>query len=637
MRSNHRAPTSVRRGRLGLRLTGPSLLLLLGVNAAACGDDTDTTPNGGGGASAGPSIVIDLVVDANRDGVANGDDAADQDGEEAWSATAGAMFLPNLDDDDGDEVRDADDNVYNGGADALDLIAFRVSACPDCPTGSKGTITIDGASAANVRIFALDVATQSTWTLVGGELGPCNEVDETCQQQANIELTSEEVQAGLLLAIEGRDVIRDNEGAWTGLVELSYAIVNDKGEALTSAENPDGVDRATLRVAPWILFGNLSPFDRVWSSSDSGQFVAGIREATDDAGITYERYGNWNDQWTQDFFQTGYFAIPALDAEGQLTVHGMMVANARPWGRTNTTPNLPITWLNNNYLGPDQATLVVYEEPHTGDSFDSHGNHDLIPPYSNGGDDFPLGRILIGTGVLPETKTFYNAQGAQSPYYVADTNWLLVGHVDEYLSFVPANTPRGWKMLVASPRMSRQMLEDAQTAGHGAVVVHEGKQWLDGPAAITIDELLADVAIMAASQDAQSYIDEEVDKLKTELGLADDEVIEMPFLFDEQIFFGDPYKIAYQPGTVNALVFGDYIVMAKPFGPVIDGEDIFETDLRERLGNSTLGLGADGEGLEVYFTDDWNLYHRLDGEVHCGTNPDASAPYSSVNWWETGR
>jgi protein-arginine deiminase len=37
------------------------------------------------------------------------------------------------------------------------------------------------------------------------------------------------------------------------------------------------------------------------------------------------------------------------------------------------------------------------------------------------------------------------------------------------------------------------------------------------------------------------------------------------------------------------------------------------------------------------YVDNWDLYHRLDGEVHCGTNPETSAPFSSVNWWETGK
>jgi protein-arginine deiminase len=38
---------------------------------------------------------------------------------------------------------------------------------------------------------------------------------------------------------------------------------------------------------------------------------------------------------------------------------------------------------------------------------------------------------------------------------------------------------------------------------------------------------------------------------------------------------------------------------------------------------------------EVHWVEDWDLYHRMLGEVHCGSNAKRALP--SVNWWETGR
>ncbi len=619
------------------------LAFLAGLAGASC-DDDETGTGGGGGTiepPPGPVYVIDIVVDANRDGVANAEDPADQDNEEVWDVNSGAMFLPNLDDDDGDQVRDAEDNRWNGGTDSYDLAGFQSTACPECPEGSYAYLEIDAASAPYVRIWAIDES-WTTWRLVAGELGQCMEADPTCQAATSFELTTLEVQQGTLFAIEARDFLRDQNAAWKGYVDLTFSVFDANGEPLVSETNPDGVDKARMRVAPWQLFGNLSPFDNVWSSDTSSVFVAGIQDATDAAAIDYTTYSNYGDQWTQDFFQTGFFAMPAL-IDGQLRVHGMKVANARPWGRSSSDSSLPINWLKNNYLGPDQATIAVYEQKHSGDSYDSHGNHDLIPPYTNGAESFPLGRILIGSGVLDETKAFYDAQGLQSPHLAIDTSWLLVGHVDEYLSYVPANTPRGWKLLVSSPSLAREMLLDAQAAGNGAVQLHVGKFWYDFntggtyPAAISIDEVLALPDVAEASQAAQTEIDNEVDKLKQIIGLTDDEIVEMPNLFGQQVFGGTKYKVAYQPGTVNSLVFGDYIVIPKPFGPNIGGVDIFEADLEARLGTAVNGLGAQGQGLQVYFTDDWDVYHRLDGEVHCGSNPEASAPFSSVNWWSTGR
>lgn len=612
---------------------------------AGCGDDSEGT--GGSGNSTGEGagtptkaqFVIDVVVDANRNGVADAADPGDQDAEETWDANSGAMFLPNLDDDDSDGVRDADDAVVNAGEDIYDFAGASVTACPECPDGAIGRLQLDEEGAKNVRVFALD-ASLTSWRLLAGETATCTDDVPQCSPVTSYELTTEEVRAGLTLAIEGRDVMRDATG-WNGYLDITYSIVDANGEALTTEANPDGVDKARLRVAPWQLFGNLSPFDRVWSSNTSPPFVAGVKAGAENAGVEHRTYSNYGDQWTQDFFQTGFFAMPRLDANGNLVTHGMTVANARPWGRNNSDSSLPIAWLNQNYLGPDRATLVVYKTKHSGDSYDSHGNHDLIPAYTNGSASFPLGRILYGSGVLKETKAFYEAQGLQSPAMVVDTSWLLVGHVDEYLSYVPAATPRGWKLLIGSPDLARQMLLDAQADGYGSTMLHVGKFWYTNngtaPADISIDDVLADPDLLEASQNAQAAIDDEVAKLQAEIGLSADEIIEMPFLFDEVQYGQTSYNIAYQPGTVNSLVMGDTIVIPKPFGPNIGGVDIFEADLEQRLGTALNQLGADGQGMDVFFADDWDVYHRLDGEVHCGTNPEAPAPFSSVSWWETGR
>jgi len=621
--------------------TSGALLLFL-LAWAGCGDDSETsdgeTKKKKKPPEPGPAYVIDVVVDANRNGVADANDPADQDAEETWDATTGAMFLPNLDDDDGDRIRDADDQIVNGGEDNLDLAPLSISACTECPEGSYGYLEIDAAAAANVRIYALDVETNTQFRIVAGETLPCTDEPPACAPVTIYELSTLEVQTGVQLAIEGRDVMRKVDG-WNGYVDLKYSIYDVDGFSITSEANPDGIDAARMRVAPWQLLGNLSPFDRVWSSEDSAPFVDGVGEGADHAGVEYETYGNYGDQWTQDFFQTGFFSINRLDNQGNLVVHGMTVANARPWGRSNSDNSLPRNWLKKNYLGPDKATLVTYKNDHTGDTFDSHGNHDLIPAYTNGAESYPLGRIIHGSGILKETKDFYAAQLLQGPPLVVDTEWLLVGHVDEYLSYVPANTPRGWKLLVGSPEMGRQMLLDAQAAGNGATIMHEGKYWAfpPGPAAISIDDVLANTGLMEATQEAQAVIDDELQKVVDAVGLAPDEIIEMPFIFEHVQSGGGVYLLAYQPGTVNSLVMGNTIVIPKPFGPQIGGEDIFEADLEARLGTAASGLGSDGQGLDIFFADNWDLYHRLSGEVHCGTNPEASAPFSSVNWWETGR
>ncbi len=177
------------------------------------------------------------------------------------------------------------------------------------------------------------------------------------------------------------------------------------------------------------------------------------------------------------------------------------------------------------------------------------------------------------------------------------------------------------------------MLEQAQAAGFGAVTMFKGKEWLANsgeiPAEISIDDVLADQELMASSQESQAEIDDLVELMKKEVGLTDDEMIEMPYLI-EDVGGG---MLAYNPGTANSLIIGDYIGIPRPYGPVIDGADIFEKDLLDRLATPVNAVGADGQGLDVRFIEDWEWYHSLAGEVHCGTNFDAPPP-ASETWWK---
>jgi len=576
--------------------------------------------------------VIDILVDANRDGEL---DADDEEGKNEWTLDHGASYLANLDDDDSNGVRDADDEVINGDTDFDDLAYIVVAPWADAPRNTTGVFTLDDASAANARLWKQGA--DGAWVLVGGSLGPCDSPTAPCQTVPTIAFDTTEVRRGVTLAIEARAFKTSNDmGAWSGYTQLTYSLHDSKDQIITTDTRPDGFDYAVMRVAPWMLNGNLSPFDQVWSDGGSSVFVKGIQAATDEAGITYKTYKNYADQWTQDFFQTAWTAIPGKDG----TLHGMRVANARPWSQSEGAENLPIAWLMKNYLGPDHAVVKFYFDEHidTATSYDSHGNHDLIPPYVNGESNFPMGRIFIGSGVLAETKAVYDAQGPQSPHFSVDSSWLYVGHIDEMFSYVPAKTARGWKLLVGSPKLARTMLEKLSADGNGAVHMFVGKKRYDPSdkfvdAEVAIDDVLANVDLMQWSQEAQAEIDSDLADFQDEVGLADDEIVEIPYLFEE-ILGG---KIAYQPGTANLLAFGDFVVHPDPFGPKIGGIDVFKKDLQDRLGTAKHALGADGQGLEVRFTDDWSLYHILDGEVHCGSNPEAPPPSDGMKWWETGR
>ncbi|NXC91646.1 PADI1 deiminase, partial [Cercotrichas coryphoeus] len=96
-------------------------------------------------------------------------------------------------------------------------------------------------------------------------------------------------------------------------------------------------------------------------------------------------------------------------------------------------------------LGPDFGYVTREPPGKSVSSLDSFGNLDVSPPVTVRGKEYPLGRILIGSP-LPwaagrrmcrAVRDFLFAQQVQAPLEVY-SEWLSVGHVDEFLTFVPA-------------------------------------------------------------------------------------------------------------------------------------------------------------------------------------------------------
>jgi protein-arginine deiminase len=613
-----------------------------------------TVAGGDVGADIGPlaTPIVDLAVDANRDGVADLANPDDQAHGNAWTPEFGASYLANLDDDDGDKIEDVLDTVINGSDDELDLAPIAMAPWPDAPDGYVGVLQLDHPE--KVRLWKKGAG---DWEIVAGidndcvpTFASCTGDEDTCadtNHKAGI-LTASELRSGVKLAIEGRDFRRDD--SWDGNVHVTMWVglgTDAKVAPIPTKDHADGKDTVLLHVAPWILNGNTTPFDQVRSANYFSEFTADLNTALGAAGanVKYTKYndgssgGKWNDAWTQDYYQTAWTSIPqGKNADGSAKIQGMRVVNARPWGRYNTNACsaklLPIVWLRANYLGKDHAVIAIYQVPNSGSSFDSHGNHDLLPAYENGQDKFPIGRIIHGSGILEETLQFYNIQGPQSPSLEVKTDWLLVGHVDEVLSYTPAKTDRGWKLLIASNNLSKQMLQKLVDDGHGSALLFEGKQKYQATgnnmvdAAQTVTATLADSDLMQWSQEAQAEADGVRKTVKDATGLTDAEIIEMPFLTEEV----EGGKIAWQPGTANMLVVGNTMEIPNPFGPKVNGVDVFAQDLKDRLGTPLNALGKDGQGMKVFLIDDFEGYHINEGEVHCGTNPEGP-PQPSMLWW----
>jgi len=146
-------------------------------------------------------------------------------------------------------------------------------------------------------------------------------------------------------------------------------------------------------------------------------------------------------------------------------VYGTGKYPLRPAGR------IVFTGLRGKDFAGIQQVDMAYDPNGQADSLDSFGNTETIPPYTLNGVSYPLGRVLRGSiptfAPDPSFTKMLNAQAVQ-PMVTIDTSWLLVGHVDETISFIPANTPRGWKMLVNDPALAKTDKSSVRFIGVGS-------------------------------------------------------------------------------------------------------------------------------------------------------------------------
>lgn len=561
--------------------------------------------------------VADLRADTNRDGVVRFDDPGDDQNEDTWNATHGAVFLANIDDDQvgcpktGSDLElakcnDAADETVNGADDALDLARLKTKPWPAAPAGAKGSITFTAAS--QVRLFEVN-GNQFTAIPSGHAL------------------TQAELASGVELAIEGKDIVRD-ASVWDGYVDVTFTI-----DAPASGGNPatKASDKVRLRVAPVITPSHLLEPVQTWVSNtgDSGNKAlrTDLGAIASAAGVAAPTTIPTDDPWAQDFFETAYMSMPA--AGGKQHVIRVAYRSANVFSKSMSSPLRPAGKVVFAMRGKDQAAIQQFDRNHSQnmDSLNSFGNFETIPPYAKGGQSYPLGRVLRGNAPKmhpdPTFLKMVEGQAVQPPVYV-DTSWLLVGHVDETLSFVRAPSARGWALLVNDATLATNMLKAQENAGHGNVPMFVGKYWdTKSPAQVTIAQVLSDADVMGASSEAAVEVASQLQVLKSETGLTDAEIVKVPFLHMPM----DGGSIAYQPGMVNGLYMTPTTFVAPdPHGPVVNGKDIFQ---------DAMATALQPLGVTVKFAEDWDGYHRNEGEVHCGTNATRAIP--DTKWWETGR
>ncbi|XP_008581131.1 PREDICTED: protein-arginine deiminase type-2, partial [Galeopterus variegatus] len=136
---------------------------------------------------------------------------------------------------------------------------------------------------------------------------------------------------------------------------------------------------------------------------------------------------------------------------------------------------------------------------------------------------------------------------------------------------------------------------------------------------ITINKILSNESLVQENLYFQRCLDWNRDILKKELGLTEQDIIDLPALFkmDEK-----RQARAFFPNMVNMIVLNKDLGIPKPFGPHVEEVCCLETHVRALL---------EPLGLVCTFIDDISAYHKFLGEVHCGTNVRRK-PFT-FKWW----
>jgi protein-arginine deiminase len=392
-----------------------------------------------------------------------------------------------------------------------------------------------------------------------------------------------------------------------------------------------GTDQVVFRVAPWIMTPNTLQAKKVYacrttSTAPNSKFLEQLQGVCEKLGTPLEvlpESENNSDRWIQDEVEFGY-------CQDVKRIQPVLCDSPR---------RAPLDGIAERLFRPEFSYFKCGGS-NTPTPLDSFGNLDVSPPVEVNGRMYPLGRIIFGgraygnygaqtREMMPEIRRFLYAQKVQSPIEIF-TDWLQVGHVDEILNFVPANTAKGFKLLLASPRTAQALLQALREQGYGQVRLLEGKkrniQNNSSSAEITVDELLDNSAFWNANRYFQQCMDQNREILKRELRLDEADIVDLPLLFCDPATDQADRTTAYFPNIVNQLVIGKTSIVPKPYGPIIDGECIFEKAIRE-------SLRALDRDYEVCFIDDWYSYYVLDGDIHCGTNVYRE-PFPDARWWE---
>jgi protein-arginine deiminase len=400
---------------------------------------------------------------------------------------------------------------------------------------------------------------------------------------------------------------------WSGDFALAVALEAGDGGKSAAREIP-------FRVAPFLLASALDPVEEVLvvENARTAGFVAALRPILQEIDLPLrtiqvpageaEEY----DLWPQDALEIGRVCAPRRQG-----IHQSVAVLTGLRALHDTMNCEPLDRAARALFGAQGAILVDAASPRADTRWiDWYGNLEVSPPVtSRDGREFPWGRILTGQQdeltLHPDLMAFLEAQRLQVPPLVIDTSWLGIGHVDEVVSFIPARTRPGFRLLFPSISLARTVLEEAAAQGYARELAFAGHR-----EQMTVEALLDEVVPGDENRQIEAILAGTRQQLCEGLGVEPAHFVELPALFRE--------GLALIPNCINSLIVNGHAIVPDPEGPHVDGEDAFARAIRTAL---------EAHGLRVHFLDVWDTYHWLGGEIHCGTN--AVRRLSNPAWWRT--
>lgn len=535
------------------------------------------------------AVHISLDVDADRDGKVEKNNP--NKGSWKWGPNGhGAVLLVNCDKEAGEPAKSdkSDDTVpiFEDLADMSQMI-LRTEGPKFLPPDYKLQLYISASDRKKVQVFRHDL---TKMTKVLGTTMLSSVMDYT---KGSNEYN---------FFIEG---LKFPDEATGSLVTFNLSLL----EPMIVGHAPIFTDHVVFYLAPWIMTPNtLAPQEVfVCSVIDNAKFLkefAALVEKAKCKLTVCKEDMNRQDRWIQDEIEFGYSEAPHKT---------FPVVFDSP--RNRGLEMFPYKKL----LGPDFGHVTrTSDEPN---SLDSFGNLEVSPPVTVNGKEYPMGRIIIGSAfptisggkMAKVIRDFLHAQTVQPPIELF-SDWLYVGHVDEFMTFVPAPDRKGFRLLLVSPDACCKLFRKLRQEGHGNAQMFEN---INTP--VKIDEILNNEKLLQDNAYVQRCIDWNRDVLKKELGLDEEDIIDIPVLFKIERL---ERAGAFFPDLVNMIVLGKYLGIPKPFGPLINGKCPLESAVRSAL---------EPLGLDCNFIDDFATYHLKLGEVHCGSNV-LRKPFA-FKWW----